>query len=98
MYQVDPNDNTKQIPKARPVSAAGKAAANTAQRELEDDEPEFSRRIGSEAASGKGTIKDKRGVAQKIIKSKELIINIIPNVDARIIIGYSILSIPTLIT
>ena len=54
----------------RPVSAAGKAAANTAQRELEDDEPEFSRRIGSEAASGKGTIKDKRGVAQKIIKSK----------------------------
>ena len=27
MYQVDPNDNTKQIPKARPVSAAGKAVA-----------------------------------------------------------------------
>ena len=27
MYQVDPNDNTKQIPKARPGSAAGKAVA-----------------------------------------------------------------------
>ena len=27
MYQVDPNDNTKQIPKARPVSAACKAVA-----------------------------------------------------------------------
>ena len=34
MYQVDPNDNKKQIPKAIPVSAYGKATAPAAEAEV----------------------------------------------------------------
>ena len=35
MYQVDPNDNKKQVPKAIPVSAHGKATAPAAEAEVE---------------------------------------------------------------
>ena len=35
MYQVDPNDNKKQVPKAIPVSAHGKAIAPAAEAEVE---------------------------------------------------------------
>ena len=34
MYQADPNDNKKQIPKAIPVSAYGKATAPAAEAEV----------------------------------------------------------------
>ena len=34
MYQADPNDNKKQIPKAIPVSAHGKAIAPAAEAEV----------------------------------------------------------------
>ena len=34
MYQADPNDSTKQIPKAIPVSAYGKATAPAAEAEV----------------------------------------------------------------
>ena len=34
MYQVDPNDSTKSIPKAIPVSAHGKAIAPAAEAEV----------------------------------------------------------------
>ena len=34
MYQADPNDSTKQIPKAIPVSAYGKAIASAAEAEV----------------------------------------------------------------
>ena len=34
MYQADPNDSTKQIPKAIPVSAYGKAIAPAAEAEV----------------------------------------------------------------
>ena len=39
MYQVDPNDNKKQIPKARSVNAYGKATTPSAQ--IITDRPNF---------------------------------------------------------